>query len=126
MDKEFLAWLESMGFSDESAFTEPQLAKMKAKYEAEVKLGGDAFSRTVADIANEERNKQEHSKKIRTLAHAAMKDCPTFIDQIEKLAEAALESKTDPDKFELELIRATRSKAGQFQAQMTGRPTIRR
>jgi hypothetical protein len=83
----------------------------------------DRFTATVASIAAEERLANQHKEKIGTIAHAAMKEHPGFIDQIETLAKAALESKTDPDKFELELIRATRSKAGQFSSQMTGTPS---
>jgi hypothetical protein len=121
MDKEFVAWLAKLGFTDESAFTDEQVANLKATFKSQQKEPeADAFDTSVSDIANKARARRAHAQKIATICQAAMDDHPMFTDQIETLGKAALESQTDPDKFELELIRATRSKKGQFSAQMSG------
>jgi hypothetical protein len=120
MEKEFVAWLEGIGFTDESAFTEAQLAGLKKEFKAKQGVSPDTFEETVSDIANQRRARMQQGQKIRAICQAAMDDHPMFVDQIEALGKAALESQTDPDKFELELIRATRSRKGQFVAQMQG------
>lgn len=118
---EFEKFAASLGVDLDSA-TEDQKANLQSLFKAKQVNGSksDTFTATLADIAKQEREEREHARKIGEIARAAMKDHPGFIDQIETLATAALESKTDPDKFELELIRSTRSKAGQFSAQMSG------
>jgi hypothetical protein len=118
---EFEKFAASLGVDLESASDE-QKANCQKLFKAQ--QGGvppaDAFAASVSDIANEARARRQHASKIAEICKAAMEDHPALTDQIETLAKAALESQTDPDKFELELIRATRSRKGQFSAQMSG------
>lgn len=119
---EFEKFCASLGVDLENATEENKAALQKAfdmQKAVQAKANPeDAFNRTVADIANEERAKLDHEKRIRVIAKAAMQDHPVYIDQIETLARAALESRTDPDKFELELIRTLRSPAGRIRQEV--------
>lgn len=118
---EFEKFCASLGIDLETCTTE-QKANAEKMFSKLAKPGEDSFTTTVASIASEARLAKQHEDKIGTIARAAMKDHPGYIDEIEAMAKAALESRTDPDKFELELIRATRSKSGQFRAQLAGTP----
>lgn len=121
MEKEFVAWLSELGFAEDHAFTDGQLAKLQETYKASHAVNPkDAFAKSVESVAAAARAKQQHAAKITAIMEAAVEDHPMLTDQIETLAKAALESQTDPDKFELELIRATRSRKGQFTSQMSG------
>jgi phage major head subunit gpT-like protein len=75
---------------------------------------------SIAELAESQRRENLRQDQINQISLAAMKENPMHIDQIETAAKAALSDGWDPDRFELELIRATRSKAGQFRAQMSG------
>lgn len=116
---EFEKFAASLGVDLENS-TDEQRAQLQAVYAKQHPNDHDAFALSVTEIAREQRAVLEHKNKINAIAKSAMQDFPMYIDQIEKLSTAALSSKVDPDKFELELIRATRSKAGTFQAQMSG------
>lgn len=119
---ELAKFAATLGISDYDALSDDQKGNLQTVFKA--KQGGgappDAFTATLEDIAKESRLANQHAEKIGELAKAAMRDFPRHIDEIERMAKAALESKTDPDKFELALIRSTRSKSGQFNAQMSG------
>jgi hypothetical protein len=75
---------------------------------------------SIAELAEAQRRETQREEQINQISLAAMKEHPMFIDQIETSAKAAMSEGWAPDRFELELIRATRSKAGQFRAQMSG------
>lgn len=116
---EFEKFAASLGVDLDTA-TDAQKAALQKLFAQQSGQTPDTFTATVASIASDARLAKQHEDKIAAIAKAAMKDHPGYIDQIESLAKAALESRTDPDKFELELIRATRSKSGQFRSQMAG------
>lgn len=119
---EFEKFCASLGIDLDAATPEQKANAEKAFAKQSKTTADDSFTATVSSIASEARLAKQHEDKIGAIARAAMKDHPAYIDQIESLAKAALESQTDPDKFELELIRATRTKSGQFRAQMAGTP----
>ena len=49
MDKEFVAWLAKLGFGDESAFTDEQIANLKATFKAQHSdTKPDAFTASLA------------------------------------------------------------------------------
>jgi phage major head subunit gpT-like protein len=75
---------------------------------------------SIAELADAQRRETQREEQINQISLAAMKEHPMFIDQIETAAKTAMSESWAPDRFELELIRATRSKAGQFRAQMSG------
>jgi hypothetical protein len=81
---------------------------------------GKGPEKTLAQLAEEQRQDNERKSQIRQISVQAMKDHPFFIEQIKALGELAEQNGSTPDQYELELIRATRSKAGQFTAQARG------
>lgn len=74
---------------------------------------------SLSEMAAGIRAQEARNDQINKIALAAMKEHPMFIEQIETLAKLAAEKETDPDIFELELIRATRTKAGTFRSTMS-------
>ena len=79
----------------------------------------DRAKKTLAELAAEVRKAESRNEQINKIALAAMKEHPMYIEQIESLAKMAAEKKTEPDMFELELIRATRTKSGTFRSTMS-------
>jgi hypothetical protein len=117
---DFEKFAASLGVDLETA-TDDQKANLQNVFKAkQTTEPTDSFATSVDEIAKSARERKQHFNRIAEITRAAMSDHPQYVDQIEALAKAAVESQTDPDKFELELIRATRSKKGQFAAQMNG------
>jgi hypothetical protein len=115
---EFEKFAAKLGIDLESA-TDAVKANLQALFDAQ--QGAPAKVRSsLAEIADAQKKENERCEQIRTICLAAMKDHPMYIEQIKSLGELAEAKLTSPDMFELELIRATRSKAGQFRAQMQG------
>lgn len=82
--------------------------------------GGGSNRRTLDQISTEMAADADREDKINEICRTAMGDHPTFREQITEMGKVAIANKNDPDKFELALIRATRSKAGQFRAHNAG------
>jgi hypothetical protein len=114
---EFEKFAASLGVDLESA-SEAVKANLQSVFDAQQSTKPTAVKLSIADLAEAQRKENVRVESINQCSLAAMKENPIFIDQIEGLAKAAIESKMEADRFELELIRATRSKAGQFRAQM--------
>lgn len=120
-EMDFNAWLQAKGF-DPDTISEAQKTSLQAMYDAEKaggkpggSGGGDTARQVNAggttafdDIVASARNERERKTKITNLVAKAIEDRPDMIDEIEALGSAAIEAKTDPQKFELEMLRATR------------------
>lgn len=77
--------------------------------------------KTLAELAEVERQNNARIERINEISVAAMKEHPMYIDQIKALGQMAIDNKSNPDMYELELIRHTRSKAGTFSVHMGSR-----
>lgn len=76
-------------------------------------------SKTLSELAAAEQANNSRIAKINEISAAAMREHPMYIEQIKTLGEMAHQSGTNPDMYELELIRATRSKAGTFSSNLS-------
>lgn len=114
---EFEKFAAKLGVDLEAISAEDR-AELQAMFDAKKASPKSKLGNSIAELAEAQRKENLRADQINQVSLAAMKDNPLFIDQIEAMAKAALEAGTDPDRFELELIRATRSKAGQFRAAM--------
>lgn len=124
----FDEWLKAKGF-DPAALSDTQSASLRLAYDAEQKATAatttttttrtataaattppaDAFEQMVA--AN--RANMERQTRINDIAARWIAERPGQIDEIERIAKAALASATtDPDQFELALLRDLRPNAG--------------
>lgn len=115
---EFEKFMVSCGVDPEEASDE-QKANLQAAYDAKLALtknGRTTGNRTsFREIAEKERKENERQETIQKMALQAMKDHPMYIDQIERAGQDAIETGMDADRFELELLRSTRSQVGRFQ-----------
>lgn len=76
-------------------------------------------SKTLAQLAEAERANVARINKINEISVAAMREHPLFIENIKTLGELAIANGSSVDQYELELIRATRTRAGSFNTRMT-------
>ncbi len=117
---EFEKFAASLGVDLESASTEHK-ATLQATFERITNgepSGGK--SKSFSEIAAEERKDFARHEAIAKLGHEAIKENPLYIDQIERAVTDAQQAKMSVQDFELSLLRALRSKAGQFKATMSG------
>lgn len=130
-DMGFDDWLKAKGF-DPAALSDTQMASLRLAYDADQKTTAgskttaaasqtppaDAFERMVA----ENRANLERQSRINDIAARWIADRPGQIDDIERIAKAALASpKTEPDQFELALLRDLRPTGGMVIASHNGR-----
>lgn len=104
MDPEFKAWLESKGFATD--LPETQLAALKTAYTAG--LAGSQDVQSLDEVLREKHRNQERVQAITRLASQALDQHPTQVESIGALSKHAIDAAWQPDKFELELLRATR------------------
>lgn len=116
---EFELFAASLGADLESA-TDGQKAALQKAFDAQQGSGTAVKTRqTLSQIAEDVRKEEARQDNITAVCLSAMKEHPMYIQQIEELGKLAIEKKSTPDQFELELIRATRSRAGTFSSRMT-------
>lgn len=121
----FDQWLEAKGF-DPAALSDSQKNALKAAYDAEREpsaAGAVATkptptpspvqgAETLEAITARRRAEENRVQAITLLASKSMDDRPSLVDEIEKMARAAIASRdVTPEQFELELLRATRASA---------------
>ncbi len=113
---EFDKYIVKLGLDPETITAETR-AELQIAFDAK---HGDTKKPTgsFASLAAEARKEHERQESIKQMGLQACRENPMYADKIEQLVEAALESKADPDKFELELLRGSRSIAGQFNSRM--------
>lgn len=118
---EFEKFCAKLGADLELA-TDEQKAALQELFESKQgksDVTADRAKKTLAELAAEVRASEARNEQINKIALEAMKAHPMYIEQIETIAKLAAEKGTDPDMFELELIRATRTKAGTFRSEMS-------
>lgn len=117
---EFEKFAASLGVDLESVNDEHR-ANLQATFDAKTGTPAPAKSKgSIASLADEIRSENKRQEEIKAMGLKAMKEQPFYIDQIEKMVEAALSNDISPDAFELEIYRGTRMKAGTFQSRATG------
>lgn len=116
----FADYLKDLGVEDNAALGEKALAKLKLQWELEhgekpekkessVKTAGKLRLEAEAAAAS---RKEENDNRISEVAANFIKDNPSNVTAILKLAEDAMERSDSPEKFELELHRANFPKTG--------------
>lgn len=117
---EFEEFCAKLGVNLDSA-TEEQKATLQDLFTKQNGEGGHKarVKKSLSQLAEEVRADEARQEKINKIALEAMREHPMYIDQIESIAKLAADNGTDPDMFELELIRATRTKRGTFSSHMS-------
>lgn len=110
---EFAQWLEAKGFNHDS-LTEGQRATLQAAYAAESAPTPTAPPNGLDAIFASQREETARQAKITEMTHAVISDPSQFLTasqvaEIETLSRLAMTSKWNTDKYELELLRATRA-----------------
>jgi hypothetical protein len=113
---EFDKFVASCG-ADPEAITDEQRATLTVLFEKQDSGTGAPPKDRVsfATLAEEQRQENKRQEDIKALALDTMKKHPMYIDQIERMASLAIEHGTDPERFELEMLRNTRVQAGKFE-----------
>lgn len=119
---EFEQFVAKCGLDHETIGDE-QRATLQAAFDAQAKLAKNGSTqptvKTFEEGVAEARANLVRQQTITRMANEALREHPLYIDQIAAMAKMAMESDTDPDKFELELLRATRARAGSFSVSRT-------
>jgi hypothetical protein len=112
---EFEKWLVAKGF-DPAELSEQQTTVLKASFDAEQagSGGGRNTPTTLEAVVAAQRRENERVEKITLLAQQAMRDHRQHTVEIELLARQAESDQWDPNRFELELLRATRPQSATF------------
>lgn len=115
---EFETFMVSCGVDPETA-TEAQKAILQEAFDARksAKLNGAGNPQisSFTEMVAEERANRDRCAAIYKLGQEAMKLHPTYIEHIEGMAKLAMDNRaTQPEHFELELLRALRTTTGSF------------
>ena len=105
-DMTFEQWLESKGFKLDE-ITDEQKGVLRAAYDAEQKPPSKAKN-TLDEIVASAKEEEKRQDSITSIAAQAITDQPARVDEIQKLADAAIEAKSTPEDFELNLLRTMR------------------
>lgn len=110
----FQKWLAAMGLSHDSLSAE-QLSKLQAKFDAEQATAKAGPKSTGNDdleaVLSAERQKESRRKEIANLTARSLQDNPGHLQIIEAMSHQAIEGDWEPQRYELELLRATRPTA---------------
>ncbi len=106
MNEQFKAWLTAKGF-DPEAISDTQKSTLEAAWKAETDAAKPAPS-DLNGVLKAAREKQARTTKITELTAAALQTNPDKIDLIQAMSEQAIAGDWAADKFDLELLRATR------------------
>lgn len=104
--------------ADPETITAEAKARLQKLYDLEQSGGSGAKHKTFSEIAEEERRDYARQDAISNMARDAMREQPLCIDKIEALASEAIESKMTAESFELELLRAMRTRSGTFSSRL--------
>jgi phage head maturation protease len=106
-------WLQAKGF-DPTALTDDQKAALKAAYDATLAPPAPApaptptpAAKSLADIIAAKKKNEARITQLTAIAELAITRRPALIDEIEAMAKAAIEAGSQPDDFELQLLRLT-------------------
>jgi hypothetical protein len=104
MDPKFKAWIEAMGF-DADTLTESQIAGLQANYDG--KNGKPAQPEPIEGAFAKKKAEKARVDAIMSHAIEACDRRPQNIDEIQDLANTAIEGKWTIERFRLELLEAT-------------------
>jgi hypothetical protein len=114
---EFETWATNEGW-DTATLSEKQTATLQAAYTAQKPK--KTVDSSLGELAATERKNAERKTRIREIVQASLRDFRDrsnymeYVDQFEELGNKAIEEGTDPDRFELDMLRATRPAASSF------------
>jgi phage major head subunit gpT-like protein len=111
---DFAKWLEARGFTL-ADLSDAQKAGLQALYDAEIKAAANKpnpnpnpESGDLNSVLTAERKKAEKRQKIVDLTAKALQDNPGHLPIIEAMSKQAMDGEWDTERYELELLRATR------------------
>lgn len=121
---EFEKFCASLGITDLDAVGDEHRANLEHQFQASQRgaSSGSSRRRTFTDLANDERQDQARVQQIQEMALSSIRENPHLTDQIQHLAEDAIEQRQAARDFELELLRGLRVQSGALSAQIR-RPT---
>ena len=109
----FEQWLQAKGF-DPAALTDDQKAVLKASYDAEQAASVNSTtveaSKNLDQILGDRRKEESRIQEITKIVASFVDERPLQIDEIENAARYAIEAKTDPKDFKLQLYERLRAK----------------
>lgn len=107
MEPKFKEWLEARGWNTDELADDKQ-TELKAKFDAENKPAPTTVKAagTIDEIVEARRKENIRQENISLIAAKFMDLFPGQLNSIEAHARAAIENKTDPDQFELLMLRA--------------------
>lgn len=110
MDPKFAAWLEAAGFVHHESLTEQQLKPLRAQWERETAVA--PVPSTVADVIARQKSENARQARIAELTLQFFSEnplCgPEITAQVETMADLAVKANWTADKYDTELLRATR------------------
>ena len=110
MNEDLKNFVIKAGF-DPADLEDSQIEFFKKQLEAQPKPASSQ-KRTLEDVVATEQARQDRTRRITDLTAEAMSSNPNSIEAIKALAELAIEGEWEVEKFELELLRATRASSG--------------
>lgn len=126
---DFTKWLMELEFDPES-LTDKQRTLLTAQFEAQQqtppqKRTATAGDADISNLANAHRIEAERRDAIGKISVTFMKQYPQLIDHIEDRAKAAIDGGETPDRFELEMLRDTRTQGSVFMTRSRPTPDAR-
>jgi hypothetical protein len=123
---EFSKWLIANEFDPET-ITDKQKGILQAQFSAQQKPAskvtvGDG---DISNLATAHRLEAERKDSIGKISVTFMKQYPQLIDHIEERAQAAIECGMTPDRFELDMLRDTRTQGTVFLTRSRPTPDAR-
>lgn len=118
----FDEFVASCGADPETITTEHR-ARLQKLYDLEQSGSAGGAAKTFTQVVEEERRENSRQEAITTMSRDAMREQPQAIDRIEALAREAIESKMSAKDFELDLLRAMRTRSGTFSSRLGTQPT---
>jgi len=112
MEPKFKAWLEAMDF-DPSTMTETQVAGLKAQFDGIQPPKPPSTHAKLDDILAERKAENKRQEQIADITATALADQPHLFEEIQALAQNAIDAKWTAERYELELLRATRPQGRQ-------------
>jgi phage major head subunit gpT-like protein len=106
---DFEQWLEARGFTV-ADLSDTQKASLEAMYKGE-KIPATKSSGDLDTVLGQSRDREKRRKDIVNITAKALQDSPGQLDLIEAMSRQAVDGDWDTQRYELELLRATRPQA---------------
>lgn len=123
---EFSKWLIANEFDPET-ITDKQKVILQAQFKAEQNPPRTATTGEgdISNLANAHRLEADRRDAIGKISVTFMKQFPQLIDHIEDRAKAAIDAGETPDRFELDMLRDTRTQGSVFMTRSKPTPDAR-